>query len=420
MSPADVRAISRKAKQGQLKNPGVFPKYRIGTLVGTDRSKRTVNKAKVDPRVVKVHYDFNHQVTQTQVAYFGFSDAGSMDQQLRHGCLALAQMIYRRAGAIAVHEDVDVQHTNLMRIDAIKIQFHRVNADGTTIHYENQITDGISSGTKTLAALRDAIVAAIVLRARDGAWPVSMQILKVGAIDYDILQMYDLTNVMIHFAAMHKYKYQNVTPSTDGGTSLNDVQANPLSGRLYQFKNSTPRLRALVKEADEKDTPLDNLAKIEEISTTEGHLSCEAFRTTSLYSQPLKLGFRQPPKAVSVFENTSHEDKLYMPPGGYKQLIKKTSVVMNFKRFVIATVVRNDGIPAAADPFIGLNNNTRVSRIGTSSLWALEPAVRTSVSEITKLIVNRELWLTAKAVPGQSRQAVRAKTLVQDGADFGA
>ena len=415
MSPADVRSMTRKAKQGQVKVSGVMPKYRIGTLTGTDRSKRTVNKAKVDPREVKIHYDYNHIVTQNQVAYFGFSDAGSCEHQLQHGCLALAQMIYRRAGAIAVHEDIDLQHTNLMRIDAIKIQFHKVFAGGVTDHYEDLITQGISTGTKTLASLRDAIVSTVKSRAsNNGAWPVTMQILKIGAIDYDIVQMYDLSNVIIHFNALQKYKYQNVTPATDGGTNLNDVTANPLSGRLYQFKHITPRLRKMVKEADEKDTPLDNLGKIEDIAVTEGILMCEAFRTTGLYSAALKLGFRQPPKGVSVFENCTHEDKLYMPPGGYKQLIKKTSVKMNFKRFVIATFFRTAG-----SEFVALGNEDRVSRIGSSSLWALEPAVRTSANETTKIIVNRELWLTAKAVVGANKQNVRAKTVVSDGLSFG-
>lgn len=418
MSPADVRAMKRKPKQGQVKVAGVMPKYRIGTLIGTDRSKRTVDKAKVDPRVVKVHYDYNHVVNQATCAYFGFSDAGSLDQQLNHGCLALAQMIYRRAGAIAVHEDIDVQHTNLMRIDAIKIQFHAVKADGTTDHYEDTITAGISTGTKTLSALRDAIVSAIISRGNNhGAFPVTMQILKVGAIDFDIMQSYDLTNVIVHFDAMQKYKYQNVTPATDGGTNLNDVTANPLSGRLYQFKHVTPRLRAMVKEFDEKNTPLDNLGKIEDITadSSEGNLACEAFRTAGLYSNGLKLGFKQPPKAVSIFSNCSHEDKIYMPPGGYKQLIKKTSVKMNFKRFVIASLRTT----TSGSLWVGLGNNERISRIGTSSMWALEPAVRTSADETTKVIVNRELWLSAKAVAGAAKQPVRAKTIVSDGANFG-
>ena len=416
MSPADVRSIKRK--QGQVTVPGVFPKYRIGSLIGTDVSKRTVSKKKVDPREVKVHYDYNHQVTQTQVAYFGFKDAGSADEQLSHGCLALAQMIYRRAGVFATHEDMSVQGTTattLMRIDAIRIQFNSIAADGVTGHFENTITAGISTGTITLDGLRDAIKAAIVDRASNyAAWPVTMQILKVGAVEYDILQSYDLTNVMVHFAAMQKYKYQNITPSGNIGaevSTVNDVQANPLSGRVYQFKHPVPRLRPVVKENDEKDFPLDNLAKIEDAETNT--LACEAFRTASLYSNGLKLGFKQPFKAVGVFDNCTHEDKVYMPPGGYKQLIRKTAVVMNFKRFVMATFLR-DG-----SQWVGMNNELRVPRIGTSTLWALEPAVRTSVNETTKLIVNRELWLTAKCVLGKERQIVRAKTIVSDGTDFG-
>lgn len=418
MSPADVRAIKRR-NQGQVKSAGVFPKYRIGSLIGTDRSKRTVNKSKVDPRVMRTHYDYNHTCTQNQVAYFGFQDAGSQEQQLRQGCLALAQMIYRRAGVICVHEDMSINHTNLMRIDAIKMHYQKTEATGVSTHVEDLITDGISTGTTTLAGLCTAIQTSIETRVDGAFWPVQLTLLKVGAVDYDIFCMYDLTNVMIHFAAMQKYKYQNITPATGavGSSNINDVQANPLSGRIYQFKHPVPKLRALVKENDEKDFPLDNLAKIEDLvaSSAEGVLACEAFRTGTLYSGALKLGFRQPFKAVAVFDNCSHEDKVYMPPGGYKQLIKKTSVVMNFKRFVIATGVKVSG----GAQWTGLNNETRVSRIGTSTLWGLEPAVRTSSSETTKVIVNRELWLTAKAVPGANKQPVRAKTVVVDGTDFG-
>lgn len=420
MSPADVRAMKRKPKQGQVKTPGVFPKYRIGTLIGTDRSKRTVNKAKIDPRVMKTHYDYNHTCLQAQVAYFGFQDSGSQNQQLRQGCLALAQMIYRRAGVICVHEDMTINHTNLMRIDAIKIQFQETDLSGNSNHVEDLITDGISTGSTNLGGLASAIVTSVTGRANNGYWPVQLQLLKVGAIDYDIFCMYDLTNVMIHFAAMQKYKYQNITPATgtpDGPSNINDVQANPLSGRIYQFKHPVPKLRALVKENDEKNFPLDNLAKIEDLtaSSSEGVLSCEAFRTGTVYNGALKFGFKQPFKAASVFENTTHEDKVYMPPGGYKQLIKKTSVVMNFKRFVIATYIKNVG----DTEWIPLGNEPRVPRIGTSTMWALEPAVRTSSNETTKVIINRELWLTAKAVPGKNKQPVRAKTIVQDGSNFG-
>lgn len=425
MSPADVRAIKRRQGQVKAGRPGVFPKYRIGSLVGTDKSKRTVNPMKVDPRVVKIHYDYNHQVTQTQVAYFGFMDGGSMKQQLDHGCLALAQMIYRRIGIIAVHEDMNVEtrsttHTYTPKIDQIRMHFDAVNEDGTTSDFNTVITDGLSTGTITLATLRDAIVDAVLNQANSGAWPTNLDLVS----GTDMYQRYDLTNVMIHFNAMQKYKYQNITPSTglsEGqGSTVNDVSANPLSGRIYQFKHVTPRLKSIVKENDHTSFPLDNLAKIEDITSNseQGNLACEAFRTGTVYNGTLKLGFRQPFKAVSVFDNTSHEDKFYMPPGGYKQMIKKTSVVMNFKRFCIATAIRGPGLNPA--PYIGLNNDERVKRIGTSTLWAVEPAVRTSQNEVTKLIVNRELWLTAKALPGKTRQAVRAKTFVEDGADFGA
>lgn len=432
MSPADVRRI--KKKYGQVKTQGVFPKYRIGSLIGTDKSSRKVNPAKVDVREVRQHYDFNHQVTQNQVAIFGFSDAGSIDQQLKIGCMALAQMIFRRCGMKATHGDVNVDslHTDTaatsIRPDIynVYIGYQSVTVDGNTNHTSAKL---VPSSSWTLNALRTQIFDSIIANVSQGYFPATLIITKVFAWDNSAtppatesrFAYYDLENVMIHMNAMTKYKYQNVTPSTGAGTeisSVNDVNANPLSGRVYQFKGPTPRLRTTIKD-NEAAYPLDQLDKIEDLTadSAQGTLACEAFRTGAAYSGALKHGYHQPFRSVGVFSNCTHEDKLYMPPGGYKQMIKKTAVKMNFKRFVIATARHSDHPTQTV--WIGLGNQIRIPRIGTSTMWAIEPSVRTDANETVKLIVNRELYYTAKAVVGDRKQIVRSSTIVQNGADFG-
>lgn len=427
MSPADVRALKRKKTYGQVKTASVFPKYRIGSLIGTDKSNRKVNPSKVDVMQVRQHFDYNHQVTQNQVAIFGFSDAGSIDQQLFVGCLALANMIYRRCGSYATHPDVSVDDTHTeasatntvrMALFGIYLGFELVDNAGNTTHSSVQVSRGT-----TLNELATNLKTAIFnQQSSNGSYPTTLLLTKstkLNLIEEERYAYYDLSNVMVHFNALTKYKYQNITPSTglsEGqGSSVNDVSANPLSGRVYQFKGPTPRLRSTIKDA-EVNFPLDNLDKIEDITadSNQGTLACEAFRSGALYSGALKAGFHQPFRGVGVFTNVTHEDKLYMPPGGYKQMLKKTAVKMNFKRFVIATLSR-----AVGTAFIGLGNQDRVPRIGTCTMWAIEPAVRTDVSETVKLIVNRELFYTCKTVPSTKKQIVRSSTIVQNGADFG-
>lgn len=428
MSPADVRAIKRK-QYGQVKTTGVMPKYRIGSLIGTDKSNRKVNPRKVDVREVRQHFDYNHQVTQNQVAMFGFSDAGSVDQQLYIGCLALANMIYRRTGSFATHPDISVDnlHTEASALNNVRMSLY-----GIYLGFENVTPDGITThasvnvpiGTK-LSELATNLKNSITTQQGNGRWPCTLLLTKVTKINLaeeERYAYYDLSNVMLHFNALVKYKYQNITPSTgvEGESSINDVSANPLSGRVYQFKGPAPRLRATVKDA-EVNYPLDDLAKIEDITADSGQgtLACEAFRAGALYGGALKPGFHQPFRGVGVFTNITHEDKVYMPPGGYKQMIKKTAAKMSFKRFVVATVLR-PGVGSAGS-YTGLGaNQIRVNRLGTCTMWAMEPTVRTDSNETVKLIVNRELYYTAKAVPGAKKQPVRSTTTVANGADFGA
>ncbi len=99
MSPMDISKIKRRKTQGQIKDTSraVLPKARIGSLIGTAKSSRKV-KGKMDPLVITEHDDRHATVSQPMVAYWGYSDAGSLDQQLEMGCRALVNMFARRSG----------------------------------------------------------------------------------------------------------------------------------------------------------------------------------------------------------------------------------------------------------------------------------------------------------------------------------
>ena len=439
MSPMDIGKMSRKrAKQGQIPKGAtraVMPKFRIGSLIGTEKSKRPVSLKKLDPLEIKLHTDSTSVVDQGGVAYFGFPDAGPQDEQLKQGCYALVNLFARRSGLKLCSINAPVTAAlsknpsiyNRSRFEKLVIGWTRHDADGNgEYHYETY--DVIS--TSTIKSIGEAIYADVKSRAynpggvdTDGLWPSvahlqSLDSAKHSGEDYThTYATYDLTNVMVDFAVMRKYKWQNVTPAGENEpnrVNLNDIQANPLSGRIYKFKGPTPLIRPMVTE--QLGTTLHDSIEAQGAQypgDSYDYLQTEAFRDNS-YANNLDVPFRQPFKANQFFKNALTEDKVYMPPGGYKQLIRNADVKMNFRRFCQATVyIQGDGL--AAQGYI----QNKPAKIGTSTLWGLEPAVRTSQLEHVKVAVNMETWYTTKCRVSDKKQPVVTDIKMETGHTFG-
>ena len=440
MSPMDIGRMGRKrAKQGQIPKGvtrGVFPSYRIGSLIGTEKSKRPVSIRKLDPLEIKLHIDSTSVVDQAGVAYFGFPDAGPQDEQLRQGCYALVNLFFRRAGlklcsinapvSAALSKDPSVN--NKIRLQNIVVGWTRHDADGNgEFHYETYVV----ANSSTIKSIAMQLYADIKTRAynpggvdTDGFWPSVAHLQSEDRLamapDKHTFATYDLTNVMVDFAVMRKYKWQNVTPAGMGEiddrfrVNANDIQANPLSGKIYKFKGPIPLIRAMVTE--QLGTVMHDSIEAQGAQypgDSYDYLQTFAFRDNS-YANLLDVPFRQPFKANQFFKNTLTEDKVYMPPGGYKQLIRKADVKMNFRRFCQATVyIQGDGL--AAQGYI----QNRPPKIGTSTLWGLEPAVRTSQVEHVRIAVNMETWYTTKCRVSDKKQPVVTDIKMETGHRFG-
>ena len=440
MSPMDIVKIKRRKTQGQIPKGatrGVMPKYRIGSLIGTAKSKRKVT-GKMDPLKVTTHSDRCCTIDQKMVAYWGFSDASSQDDQLVQGIRALVQMFVRRSGlkVSTVEQQFNESYLqgslsgNDVRLNRIIIQYLRRGPDGhngelrevafevTESSSVTTITDQIFATTKELAAgtstdgLGEYPVRAVLMQASYD--PVGGS----GNIPFarKAFATYDLTNCMVDFTYMRKFKWQNVTPADNTSTpgdgtryDLNDINANPLSGKIYHFKGPVPVVRA----AQLDNSQLQNLANVQSlieytpgsapgvgVSRVDGNLDCKAFRTDGHYTGILYNAFQQPFKSQTFFKNCDTEDKLYMPPGGYKQLIRKGKVTMNFTRFCKATI-------APAKGSIGSTTQVGIEpmppKIGGCTIWGLEPAVRTSPEETSRIAMNMETWLSAKIRVGEQK-----------------
>ncbi len=91
-----------------------------------------------------------------------------------------------------------------------------------------------------------------------------------------------------------------------------------------------------------------------------------------------------------------------MPPGGYKQLIRKGKVTMSFTRFCKATVCpASSGAAVGSATYVGIE--PMPPKIGGCTIWGLEPAVRTSPTETSRIAMNMETWLSAKIRVGEQK-----------------
>lgn len=400
LSPIDISKMKRRKTQGQIKDTsrGVMPKYRIGSLIGTAKSSRKV-KGKMDVMSVTEHRDVHATVSQATVAYWGYSDAGSLDHQLEMGTRALVNMFVRKSGLkpTSVYQSFDESYlqdiTNSdIKLKRIVIAFQGPRTNGTIQRQESTYA---VADTDSVHLITQQIVSDLKVKAASDIYQPVRAILQSFVMGtYTTYATIDLENTMIDFSYMRKYKWQNVTPADTTQApgefnqfSVNDINANPLSGKIYQYKHPVPQVRGA--KLDNEDLPQLNL--IQQINVADGALNCKAFRNGD-YNSLLEFPFKQPFKSMEIFKDTVSEDKVYMPPGGYKQLIRKGKKTMNFTRFCQATIQGSNDNYIRTAP-----GNDIVPRIGTSTIWALEPVIRTTTLENVRVATQMETWYTAKA-----------------------
>lgn len=419
MSPMDIQRRFRRARrpQGQVVVPTVMPKARIGSMVGTEKSKRKVSM-KVNPLTIKSHWDVNNNVRQAQVAYFGFPDAGDQDKQLHTATMALVNMFFRRSGmkqasiTNTTNDHISTDYQNSPRLSRVTINYLRTTGGATGSF---TVVNYAVSGNTSIKDLADTLVADFKSYAQQARFPAvavlscSSDIPNVDA--FRNYAQFDLAEIMVDFSYLRKYKWQNITPAGDDRNNVNDIAANPLQGKIYQFKGPTPMLRETLIDRGYDEIPFG--IRIEKQRDSSGnaidYIDCTATRSNGTYLSSPHPAFAQPFKATQFLKNTLTEDKVYMPPGGYKQLIRKGKVTMSFKRFVMASAVFD-----LAD----VGNNKRPPKIGTCTLWGLEPSVRTDAQEIINVIVNSELHQTATCRHTPKKLPVQTVRTVENGYNF--
>lgn len=320
---------------------------------------------------------------QGSCSWFGFTDTGGAAVYLS-AAAAITRSILVKAG----HESPSAWNEVVDPYDDIGVImiFYR-----HTDYKAGADTGGIASiditNTLTLEQLTYKVAEVIFDCARDSQviWKV-----RINNPNGDSIYTSDhIADSILDIRIKNRLKFQNITPAdTDPGGGMdmnrNAINANPLDGFIYRFADPIPKFADGIR-----DSLTDNERKLESglssfTSNGNGKLFTRALYDTTSTGDALRK-YRAPVQNIkTLFSNSTHQCKVHLQPGGYRDLV----MVFNFH----GTVTRfMENIAFTQDTASTAEQFRRCPKLGSSYLVSLEPSLRTSDAEAVRVAWNREI-----------------------------
>lgn len=413
LSPMDIKRRLMKARRPVAKTVkvGRYPAARVGSNMGNVRKgKKPKPRA---PGTVFAHYDQNLYTQQKQVAYVGFWTAGNTDQLLDCYAGAIMRQIFTKCGfppqtwqgLYKPFQDKDSSAITL-GVQEIQFLFSRelgrpvAGAAGTDYHTYVMTVTATNSFTDYVEALRDQLIG----RYDDGFLPACWEaFLSTDSQRRLVASNPNWGEEMVHFDATSTIKIQNVTPASnlvgDGRTdtsifNVNDIAANPLQGKVYDFANDVPKLvSAFAENYEATTTSYTNIADIQTKSRNQLFMDTKTLRSDSGWNGALLKSMSQPFSGPQVFRNVAGTTRVGMPPGGYKSFLRKAHLVANTRRFVRSVFAYDSSTPTSEGGVLFAPNYPQKSMFNKAIMVGLEPALRTASgdSEFVNLAANQDI-----------------------------
>lgn len=388
-----------------------YPKYRIGRQMGTFGKKGPKPKPITG---VKMRIDDHTTVSGTHTCYYGTSGA-SRYNTIKLLALHMVQDIAKKDGQVLSAWDAVMQtyaqagaHAGVGRLKYVTLRYRRQRSNAEDEHdVDSLLVSGAGSTTpETYVSLANRIADSFITQAKRGYYPHEYQLIEQwdpafpdrsyythNRFDEDIVEMYSVMNL----------KLQNVTTAQHGervGYNINDIDANPLQGRIYDFRHETPRLAAGFADQAETDTNFATISKLGDVPNDNSYLvEVDNLRAMHLPGNDLQRAFRQPPGGAAVFGNCTGAKRLAMPPGGFFTVKRNFTVKCNTKRYIAGT------IPIDWTVTTGTLKEIQPVITRKAVMVGLEPTVRTATSETVTLTTNRDMTTTIKLKRARSPNA---------------
>lgn len=405
------RQKSRKKSKGKGKSAvGALPRDRIGRDNGLITSNQKVPK----PRAGSVQYRRSvfGAVAQADKCWIGGSTIGN---QLTH--------FKTIAHAILAHylpKMSDLRAANAQAPDAVP-QFESLtvtyskDAPSTVMRSTVPVfVDGtiISNDTYTQMAL--VLGHQIMEKARSGLFPTSIVfVAPVGGIgtNHSVLRDTNLGRHVITVSCSGRFRFQNVTPAGDGepanSTNINAVDANPVNGKVYTFRNQAPLFSASYVSTL---TDASTLAGIKALQTTQTVFDMYGNTVVPADGKggDAFVHIAAPPlNPSSIFRNAKSTGNVTFPPGGFKTFV--TSYLRSDSIFKYCQVISQADVSVES---VTAADHATYPPAGDSFMMCVRPTIKTKIGEVIRMSYNTEHIMKAMIKPVK-RSALQVVNLIE-------
>lgn len=408
VKPPTRRNIHDAPSRGS-RAPSVAPKSSTKMSIPFLRPRRLASKRKaVSLPKMSSQYRFQHHSNRTYVGtvhkalWFGGSSLGSGDDAAKVLADAMICHYLRRIHDSRSSRTIDpgaiIGQCLWHNMD---ITFGNVGEDPKyTTLFE---TDTTADATKGLTLKNDSIdvmVAILALKLEKmylnrGMVPIRVAIRKddfydpanVAASGRQILEDTDAYRNQFALSVSGLFKIHNVTLPPDGETDKHAINAQPIDGKLYNFRNRVPIFHPSYLAALEAGAPpIEGVSDMVQMVGSAAGATMAPYETgvhndalvNASITNPVEL--ESPPLRPSViFKNSTSSEKVYMAPGAMK--FRKTYFSMTGSMMSIFKRI----LPTAFNVQESGGSATRVPPGGESFLMCLKPSLKVSNTEVVTI-----------------------------------
>lgn len=188
-------------------------------------------------------------------------------------------------------------------------------------------------------------------------------------------------NIKMNIRGTHKF--QNITPGSGANFDANAIDANPLEGKIYTYRNQMPKWQPTWLASQEALIgPLEDYVAR---PVPWGSTDYAKLNIDSTQVMPSINVFEAPPlRPTTVFANCNKSGKVYFPPGGFKVFKTQFSYDGSFRRLVmgLTQAMRNGPGSSAA--------NGRVPPLGSCFLMCVIPTLKSLIDESVSVAYDYE------------------------------
>lgn len=379
-------AVSKKRKVN-----AALPKYRIGKQMGTFGKKGAKPKP-LAGATLRTNTDFTPD--GTEVCYWGTTIAPPRNHIMFLVAQYIVMDVYKRSGLNVAAWTGPTQSRNNAtpndngRLKSFVMDFTREDQNGAST-YTSSTIDISTTVAQTPEAFAGRIRNEIRAQAILGFYCHSYR-----CIDFDNSAYYrrdDFGDDIVTLYFTTKARLQNVTPTDNHNaaangipSSVNDVAANPLMGRIFDFQHGAPRLKDEYERMQSTVPGHAEIAKVSVCDNTTQQINVGALREDATGSDPGRLArtFRQPPNGAAVFKNVIGAKNVSMPPGGYQTIMRTQTIKASVRRLTFG-IFEVDTVGTAANV-----RDYHAPVVMKSFMVALKPTMRHESDELVKLVVN--------------------------------